>query len=416
MAAAGNVEINVGGDVSGQIAIGNNNLQIQNHGGVVNILKTPSRSPFKKRSGPIRQRPRPFPQLLDRAHETSTIRSSIQNGTSVSVFGEGGIGKTTFLTHIAYVPEAEKFPQGVVYLYVKDQGLDDLLQILFDTFYSSGRDVMPSAGRLRHHLQGIRAVILLDDLTLTREEAQALIAIMPLCCFVIASLQRSLWGDGTVVLLEGLPEEEQVELFAREMGRPLSEAEKTDALIICYHLQGHPLKIIQTAALITTSGRTISEVKRQFLPRTTAFDIARTLLDRLSEPQRKVLALLGACGDTLIPLSILSALLKLPRVQEVIRGLIAMGLVWSEGSKYGLVATLVGQIERIWNLSSWEDSLVNYLSNWITQQPQDALVEESSDLLVQVFGDRGIHARSVLGASSLRGGLPVILKAVVEVA
>lgn len=39
-----------------------------------------------------------------------------------------------------------------------------------------------------------------------------------------------------------------------------------------------------------------------------------------------------------------------------------------------------------------------------------------SDLLVEVFRERGVHARSVLGASSLRGGLPVILKAVVEVA
>ena len=38
-----------------------------------------------------------------------------------------------------------------------------------------------------------------------------------------------------------------------------------------------------------------------------------------------------------------------------------------------------------------------------------------SDLLVEVFGPRGIHARSVLGASSLRGGLPVILKAVIEI-
>ena len=39
-----------------------------------------------------------------------------------------------------------------------------------------------------------------------------------------------------------------------------------------------------------------------------------------------------------------------------------------------------------------------------------------SDLLVEVFRERGVHARSALGASSLRGGLPVILKAVVEVA
>jgi enamine deaminase RidA (YjgF/YER057c/UK114 family) len=38
-----------------------------------------------------------------------------------------------------------------------------------------------------------------------------------------------------------------------------------------------------------------------------------------------------------------------------------------------------------------------------------------SDLLVEIFEDKGLHARSVLGASSLRGGLPIILKAVVEV-
>jgi enamine deaminase RidA (YjgF/YER057c/UK114 family) len=39
-----------------------------------------------------------------------------------------------------------------------------------------------------------------------------------------------------------------------------------------------------------------------------------------------------------------------------------------------------------------------------------------SDLLMEVFGERGLHVRSVLGASSLRSGLPVIVKAVVEMA
>jgi len=38
-----------------------------------------------------------------------------------------------------------------------------------------------------------------------------------------------------------------------------------------------------------------------------------------------------------------------------------------------------------------------------------------SDLLVDVFENKGVHARSVLGANSLRGGVPVILKIVVEV-
>jgi len=39
----------------------------------------------------------------------------------------------------------------------------------------------------------------------------------------------------------------------------------------------------------------------------------------------------------------------------------------------------------------------------------------ASDLLVAVFGSKGIHARSVLGASSLRSGLPLVLKATIEV-
>ena len=38
-----------------------------------------------------------------------------------------------------------------------------------------------------------------------------------------------------------------------------------------------------------------------------------------------------------------------------------------------------------------------------------------SDLLVQVFAERGVHARSVLGANSLRSGVPVIIRAVVEI-
>jgi len=38
----------------------------------------------------------------------------------------------------------------------------------------------------------------------------------------------------------------------------------------------------------------------------------------------------------------------------------------------------------------------------------------ASDLLVQVFGEKGVHARSVLGASSLRSGVPLVLRATVE--
>jgi enamine deaminase RidA (YjgF/YER057c/UK114 family) len=38
-----------------------------------------------------------------------------------------------------------------------------------------------------------------------------------------------------------------------------------------------------------------------------------------------------------------------------------------------------------------------------------------SDLLVEVFASKGLHARSVVGANSLRGGVSLVLKVIVEI-
>jgi enamine deaminase RidA (YjgF/YER057c/UK114 family) len=44
------------------------------------------------------------------------------------------------------------------------------------------------------------------------------------------------------------------------------------------------------------------------------------------------------------------------------------------------------------------------------------VLDGASDVLVEVLGENGIHSRSVLGATSLRGGHPIILRAVVGIA
>ena len=53
-------------------------------------------------------------------------------------------------------------------------------------------------------------------------------------------------------------------------------------------------------------------------------------------------------------------------------------------------------------------------TNDFEQHPQ--VLNGCSDLLVQVFGDKGVHARSVLGANSLRGDLPIIIDSIFEIA
>ncbi|GMQ46667.1 RidA family protein [Vibrio sp. 10N] len=43
------------------------------------------------------------------------------------------------------------------------------------------------------------------------------------------------------------------------------------------------------------------------------------------------------------------------------------------------------------------------------------VLDGCSDLMAQVFGDKGVHARSVFGAQSLRGNLPIIIDSIFEV-
>jgi len=46
---------------------------------------------------------------------------------------------------------------------------------------------------------------------------------------------------------------------------------------------------------------------------------------------------------------------------------------------------------------------------------QPKVINGCSDLLVEVFGDKGRHARSAVGMGSLPGGIPVEIECIVEV-
>jgi enamine deaminase RidA (YjgF/YER057c/UK114 family) len=43
------------------------------------------------------------------------------------------------------------------------------------------------------------------------------------------------------------------------------------------------------------------------------------------------------------------------------------------------------------------------------------VLDGCSDLMIEVFGDKGRHARSVLGATSLRDNLPIVIDSIFEI-
>ncbi|HEU5171097.1 MAG TPA: RidA family protein [Gemmatimonadales bacterium] len=66
------------------------------------------------------------------------------------------------------------------------------------------------------------------------------------------------------------------------------------------------------------------------------------------------------------------------------------------------------RVERIVKLLGFVNSAPDF-----TQQP--AVVNGASELLLQIFGERGRHARSAIGTSVLPFGIPVEIEMIVQV-
>ncbi|GDY14409.1 LysR family transcriptional regulator [Planctomycetota bacterium] len=92
----------------------------------------------------------------------------------------------------------------------------------------------------------------------------------------------------------------------------------------------------------------------------------------------------------------------------------AQGYAFARSAGLELLAVIrdalgsLDQVEKVVEVQGFLNTTEEF-----TEHPK--VLDGLSDLLIEVFGERGVHVRSVLGAQSLRGGLPLVVKAVVEV-
>jgi hypothetical protein len=316
----GNVEAQIQGEISGQVAVGNYNIQIGAiHGGVVNVAAPEQQPRPQPRPTPVFLRPRPFPGLLDREEEVNAASTALQSATPVEFHGQAGLGKTTLLRHLSHHPAATSFPDGVIYLSARHQPVADLLQSLFDAFYESDAPFKPTDVQVRHALQGKQALILLDDVNLARDEVEALMDTAPGCTFLLASPERRLWGEGRAMALRGLPSDDALALVERELGRPLTPKERPAAQALCTALECYPLRLLQAAAMAREEGRSLAEVadrlsahdkaRRPEIP-SPAETLTAEALNSLQEPEWQVLAALAALSGVSLPADHLAALTR----------------------------------------------------------------------------------------------------------
>jgi hypothetical protein len=193
--------------------------------------------------------------LLGRQAEIEEIFSALGTGLPVEIIGRAGIGKTALLRSLAYQPAAGAFADGVIYLAARQQSSGDLQQQIFDAFYESDRIRKPTAADIRRALQDKRALILVDDVQLKREELERLLDAAPRSAFVVATREQRLHSEVRNLVLYGLSVEDSLQLLEREAGCPLDEGEGRRAANLCAALNGHPQQILLAAALLRDRGR-----------------------------------------------------------------------------------------------------------------------------------------------------------------
>lgn len=387
MPTANKIEVNISGDNYGNIIIGDNNIIGTPNGIKINKIKEQSK--FERRTKPINLRPRAFPNLLGRANELGIIQNAIANETPVTLFGENGIGKTSLIRQASHLPENKKFKDGVVYLTALGEERDDVLQQLFDSIYVGTPNHKPTDAQIRNDLKNIHALIFLDDLTLKREEVTTLLDAMPKSLFILASDERVLWGEGQTLGLDGLPENESIQLFERELGRKLHDDEKPVAIQICKILLFHPLRILQSASLMREEGQSIQQVFTSLTKTKTQSAPLEVTVQKSNETQKKILSLLAVAGGFALTREHLAKLAGSVNFDADIKSLLGRGIVESQGATFSLSNESVKSLIQLWDLSGWEDSLINHFSTWLQTAPQDMLVDQVASTLFHLIQRAG---------------------------
>src|SRR5262249_47639625 len=163
--------------------------------------------------------PRKPALFVGRTAEVGAIAAAVVAQSTIQVYGEPGVGKSTLLRHAAHALADET--QGIAYLTASGRDGDDVLQEIFEACYDTS-GYRPSSTELRRYMTGVRATVFVDDLVAGDDALAAILDTVPDTAFVFSSVDRELWGQGSVIALAGLPEDQGLALFQREFGRELT--------------------------------------------------------------------------------------------------------------------------------------------------------------------------------------------------
>lgn len=353
-------------EISGQIAVGENILQVGSNHGVIIYQSGEAPPEPKPRTRPVSLLPRKPERFLDREKEVSRAVEAVDSAQPFEYQAPPGVGKTTLLRRLAHREAGKAFPDGVVYQRVGDQPLEDVLQLIYDAFYEFPGRSKPTPGELRHALSDVQALILLDDFDLTRDDAGDLLDHLPESSFALAAPESRLAGLGETQRLAGLPLNEAVELFAQALGRSIGEAERPSVRSICEALDGHPLQVIQAARRVRQGESTLAALMQELAGEAAGDELALNSALSAEEDDEKLLAALAVVGGGPLPAQHLKRITELSNAGRRLERLAASGIVVREEDGFRLAGGLAKSLRQTWGdtLDTWGERSVAHFLRW----------------------------------------------------
>ena len=277
---------------------------------------------------------------------------------------------------------------------LRRQSASDVLQSLFEAFYELGNpfNVKPTDVQIRFALQDKQALILFDDVDMARDELEVVMDAAPGCTFVITSAERRLWGEGSTLALAGLPIEDAMTLFEREWGARSPPTNVPKHKLLCIALEGHPLRLIQAAALLRDERRSAA-LMMQPGAGTAAEALAGQLITSLSEPEREIVKSLAAVSNASVRTEHLAGMTGLADIEPILDGLAQRAVIRAEGGGYRLDAALIQELQRLPDAQRWALKAVTYFVDW-TERHRSRFDRIASEInVIDAVLDRAVKAQ-----------------------
>ncbi|MGH3921363.1 MAG: HYR domain-containing protein [Pseudonocardiaceae bacterium] len=357
------------------------------------------RAPLMQRP-PGRFLPEPFPDLLGRQAEVGFALDVLREQEPLEIYGEGGIGKTSLLRHLAHRAVAAFPDLPVVYTSAAGRTLGDLLQTLFRLLYRSEVRLRPAHGELRHQLGRAQAILLLDDVELDSGDLAELLRVVSSCRVVLTSTRQRVATQGPSLGLAGLDEQTSSRLVTQALGRGLQAGERDDIQQLWSLLAGHPLRLLQAAGLVRAGDQTLPGLVSSLQAGGSVEVLQKMCVGGLSAPQRQVIAVLAMAGGMLLDEDLVKAMSKVANTGAELRELREREVVQRRRDRYGLPVHYLGPPQRLIGSSLDQGlalrGLVNDLER-LSSQPKDLLsVSDAALKLLQLACEAG-EWKTVIG-------------------